>query len=181
MWRLFSFCFFFLSFFPRVGGTRKDDKHGSKVKGNIQRKNWLNWQWVQQGKDPKALTLFIKVNITVTWHTFKSLALVSGKRVYVLLGPAGRLAFSSVLFFFFFSPVFFLSKALPTCVIVWPLSACLLQSAVLCCSPHPPPTPPLVFHRSLPPCRSYRLAFLLFIFPRASRPRAALSELAHLY
>lgn len=40
---------------------------------------------------------------------------------------------------FFF--VFFLLKALPTCVIVWPLSACLLQSAVLCCSPHPLPLP----------------------------------------
>lgn len=48
--------------------------------------------------------------------------------------------------------------------------------------PSPPPlSPSLLFHCSLPPCGSYRLAFLLLIFPRASRPRAALSELAHLY
>lgn len=32
----------------------------------------------------------------------------------------------------------FLLEALPTCVIVWPPSACLLQSADFCSSPHPP-------------------------------------------
>lgn len=63
----------------------------------------------------------------------------------------------SLLPFFF---VLFLLEALPTCVIVWPLSACLLQSAVLCSSPH----------SSLPlalclPADSYRLASLLFLPP----------------
>lgn len=60
------------------------------------------------------------------------------------------------LFFLFVVAVFFRLEALPTCVIEWPLSACLLQSAVLCSRPRPP-SPPL---RSLPP---YRLASLLFL------------------
>lgn len=92
------------------------------------------------GKDPKALTLFVKVNITVTLQTLKSLALVSGKTLDVFMfywiQQGGSPSSSS----FFVS--FFLLEALPTCVIVWPLSACLLRSAVLCSSPHPRPPPP---------------------------------------
>lgn len=57
--------------------------------------------------------------------------------------------------FFVFSGVFFvlffcLSEALPTCVKVWPLSACLLRSTLLCSSPHPI----LPLAHSLPPCGS---------------------------
>lgn len=103
------------------------------------------------------LTLSIKVNITVTLHTvaLKSLALVSGnaQRVNVLLGPAGRISISLTSSFFLVC----LLEALPTCVIVWPLSACLLQSAVLCGSPHPSCT----LARCLP-ADPYRLASLLF-------------------
>ena len=110
------------------------------------------------GKDPKAsiLTLFIKVNITVTLHTLKSLALVSGnaKPVYVLLGPAGRIAIFFFILFFFFFFVFFLSEALPTCVKVPACcreqcsSAALTPTLLLaCCLPADPyklapPSPP---------------------------------------
>lgn len=157
---LFSFCFFFQSSFPQVGETRKDVKHGSKVKGNT-KKELTQLMMGAGGKYPKAL-IFIKVNITVTLHTSKSLALVSGnaRHVYVLLGPAGRIAIFLVLIFLFF---FFL--ALPTCVIVWPLSACLLQSAVLCSSPHP--TLPLA--RCLP-ADPYRLASLFLLLPLPRPP-----------
>lgn len=98
------------------------------------------------GKDLKALTLFIRVNITVTLQLLTSLSLVSGNtlRVRVLLGPAGRITISSLL-----CVCFCLLEALPTCVIVWPLSACLLQSAVLQ-QPSPPPFISLVC--ALPPC-----------------------------
>lgn len=93
--KMFFVLCFFQSFFPQVSGTRKDVKHGSKVKGNT-KKELTQLTMGAAGKDPKALilTLFIKVNITVTLHTLKSLALVSGnaQRVYVLLGPAGRIA-----------------------------------------------------------------------------------------
>lgn len=132
---------------------------------------------------PPALTvtLFIKVNITVTLHTLKSLALVSGNAqpVHVLLGPAGRTAIffrpSRFVFVFFFC--FVLLEALPTCVIVWPLSACLLQGALLCSSPHPTP----LLAQSLP-ADPYRLSPpTLLPTHQASTPRAALSELAHLY
>lgn len=91
----------------------------------------------------------------------------------VLLGPAGRTAM------FFCGPPLppppTSSEALPTCVIVWPLSACLQQRARLCSSPRHPPSPPPAYRSldaslrtptdSLPP----------------PQPRAALSELAHLY
>lgn len=72
---------FLQSFFPQVDGTKKDVKHGSKVKGNT-KKELTQLMMGAAGKDPDALilTLFIKVNITVTLHTLKSLALVSGKR-----------------------------------------------------------------------------------------------------
>lgn len=106
----FYFIFFNPSLFPQVGGTRKDVKHGSKVKGNT-KKELTQLIMGAAGKDPEALilTLFIKVNITVTLHTLKSLALVSGnaRRVYVLLGPAGRIAIFVVLFFFFFLSSFY--------------------------------------------------------------------------
>lgn len=94
----FLFFFVFLSFFPQVFGTRKDVKHGSKVKGNT-KKELTQLMMGVAGKDPKAVTLIIKVNITVTLHTLKSLALVSGnaQRVYVLLDPAGRIAIFFVL------------------------------------------------------------------------------------
>ena len=162
MWR--CFCFFPQSFFPQVGGTRKDVIHGSKVKGNT-KKELTQLMMGAAGKDPKAsiLTLFIKVNITVTLHTLKSLALVSGnaKPVYVLLGPAGRIAIFFFILFFFFLFVFFLSEALPTCVKVWPLSACLLQRAVLCSSPHPHPPA-----RLLPPCGSLQTGSPFSPLPR---------------
>lgn len=111
------------------------------------------------------LTLFVKVNITVTLHTLKSLALVSGnaRHVYVLLGPAGRIAIflAPLRTSFFFPLVFFicfLFEALPTCVIVWPLSACLLQSTLQQPSP-PPKTHPPSPARSLPPCGSLQTGF----------------------
>lgn len=48
-----------------------------------------------------------------------------------------------------FFVLFLLLEVLPTCVIVWPLSACLLQSAVL---QQPSPPPSISLARSLPPC-----------------------------
>lgn len=88
----------------------------------------------------------------------------------VLLGPAGRTAmfFCGPFFFVFFpSP-----EALPTCVIVWPLSACLPQRARLCSSPRPsslPLAPRL-------PADTYRLAS-----PLPPPAKSSSSELAHLY
>ncbi len=146
---------FFQSFFPHVGGTRKDGKHGSKVKGNT-KKELTQLTMGAAGKDPKALilTLFIKVNITVTWHTLKSLALVSGnvRRVYVLLGPAGGIAI------FFFVPFFllhFLSIGGPANLCDSVATECLPAaecSALQQPSPHPPA-------RSLPPCGSLQTGF----------------------
>lgn len=160
---------FFQSFFPRVSGTTKDDNFGSKVKGNAETEGTHQMMG-------ETLTIYIKVNITVTLH-LKSQALVAGKarRVLVLRGPAGRIAISIVLF------LVFLLEALPTCVIVWPLSACLLRSAMLCSRLFPPPSPSLarLLAASLR-TDPYRLTSLLFL-PEASRPRAALSELAHMY
>lgn len=57
------------------------------------------------GRNPKhPSSPSIRVNITVTLHTLNSLALVSEntRRVYVLLGPAGRIAICLRPFFFFF-------------------------------------------------------------------------------
>lgn len=149
--------FFFQSFFPQDGGTRKDVKHGSKVKGNT-KKELTQLTMGAAGKDPKALTLFIKVNITVTLHTLKSLALVSGKCSTCLCSTGSSREDRHLLRPLFFFVCFFLLEALPTCVIVWPLSACLLRSAVLCSSPHPAPP----FARRLP-ADPFRLASLLFL------------------
>lgn len=55
-----------------------------------------------------------------------------------------------------------LPACLPTCVIVWPLSACLPQRAVLCSSPHPLSTTPLQIPTDWP------LLFLLFPRLRAA-------------
>lgn len=77
----------------------------------------------------------------------------------VLLGPAGRTAMFFCGPFFFFFPSL---EALPTCVIVWPLSACLPQRARLCSSPrhhhhhHPTPQPTA---RSTPPCGHLQTCF----------------------
>lgn len=129
----------------------------------IQRKNFLSRWWVQQGGTLKlSSSPSIKVNITVTLHTLKSLALVSGNTQSVCSTGSSRedrhLLSRLSLFVF----LFFLSEALPTCVIVWPLSACLLQSAVLCSSPHSSLLPSLPLTLCLP-ADSYRLASLLFL------------------
>lgn len=52
--------------------------------------------------------------------------------------------------------LFLLLEVLPTCVIVWPLSACLLQSAVL---QQPSPPPSISHARSLPPCGPLQTSF----------------------
>lgn len=114
-------------------------------------------------------SLFIKVNITVTLRKIFSLAVVEK------LGPAGRIG---IFFSSFFLFVFVGLEALPTCVIVWPLSACLPQRAVLCSSPQPAPHP----LRAPPPPRHCSLdaslriptdRLLLPYFSQASRPIAA--------
>lgn len=93
-----------------------------------------------QWKHSSSPSLSIRVNITVTLQTVttESLALASG-----IVGPCcspggsggGRWPFHSFLSFSWFlsSPL----EALPTCVMVWSLSACLLQSAEHCSRPHP--------------------------------------------
>lgn len=102
------------------------------------------------GKDPKAsiLTLFIKVNITVTLHTLKSLALVSGNAqpVYVLLGPAGRIAIFFHPFFFSCSfyrrpcqPVWKCGHWVPACCREQCSAAALTPTLLLaCCLPADP-------------------------------------------
>lgn len=90
---------------------------------------------MQQGKDPQRTHPHYqsKYHCYVAYFEIFSL---DGNLFCVLLGPAGRTTIS----FHPFSLSFFIcssSEALPTCVIVWPLSACLLQSAVLRSSPRP--------------------------------------------
>lgn len=107
------------------------------------------------GKDLRELhPSAIKVDITVTLQLLKSLSLVSGntRRVHVLLGSAGRIAPTPTPAF----GLFLLLEVLPTCVIVWPLSACLLQSAVL---QQPSPPPSISHARSLPPCGPLQTSF----------------------
>lgn len=106
------------------------------------------------GEDPQALilTLFIKVNITVTLHTLKSLALVSGNAqpVHVLLGPAGRIAIFFVLLIFFL----LCSTGGPANLCDSVATECLSAAgctALQQLSPHPTA-------RSMPPCGSLQTA-----------------------
>lgn len=150
--------------------TRKDVKHGSKVKGST-KKGLTQVMVGAAGTDPKrSPSPSIRVNVTVTSRTLKSLALVSGNAVCSCPTGSSReyLAMSSVLYF-----GVFLKEALPTCVIVWPLSACLLQSAAAL-------TPPSPSGLCLP-ADSYRLASLLFLpFQGLQAKSSSLSELAYL-
>lgn len=130
------------------------------------------------GKDLRALhPSAIKVDITVTLQLLKSLSLVSGntRRVRVLLGPAGRIAILSPPPSTFFG-LFLLLEVLPTCVIVWPLSACLLQSAVL---QQPSPPPSISHARSLPPCGPLQTSSSSFSF--SSQEQLLQNWLATLY
>lgn len=100
----------------------------------------------------QAAALIIQVNITVILHILKSIAFVSGN---VLRSTRSSREDRHVLLwsFFFFFPS---SEALPTCVIVWPLSACLPQRARLCSSPRPPSLP---LAHSTPPCGHLQTRF----------------------
>lgn len=110
----------------------------------------------------------IKVNITVPLHTWTFSASLShssreGRHlcmsfyfIFLSLVSAGWEALTLTL-----TPR--LPACLPTCVIVWPLSACLPQRAVLCSSPHPLSTTPLQIPTDWP------LLFLLFPRLRAAR------------
>lgn len=101
------------------------------------------------GKDPKALTFFIKVNITVTLHTLKSLALVSGNACLSSTGSSREDCHLLRPFFCLLStggPAYLCDSVATECL---PAAEC---SALQQPSPHPP-------LRSLPPCGSLQTGF----------------------
>lgn len=134
--------------------------------------------WLGRTPTRLILTLLYQSKYHCYIATLKSLALVSGnaQRVRVLLGPAGRIAISSVLFCLFSigGPANLCDSVATECL---PAAECGAAAALI--PPFPPP------HHSLPPCGSLQTGFpplppsILLLW--ASRPRAALSELAHLY
>lgn len=154
---IFCFCFFFLeSFFPQVRGTRKDVKHGSKVKGKIQRRTNSTDDGCgrERPQSTPPHTLYqSKYHCYIA--TLRSLALVSGNArcVHVLPGPAGRITISSVLFPFLSigGPANLCDSVATECL---PAAECSAAAAL---------TPPSLFLARCLPADHYRLASLLFL------------------